>query len=55
MKKNTILGERIYYYNCRREGGKDFAWHSNHLPAVLKPADINVKWVFGTRWDPEIN
>lgn len=52
---NIQWGERIYYYNCRREGGQDFAWHSNHLPAGLDVADISIKWVFGQRWDPEKN
>ena len=52
---NIQWGERVYYYNCRREGGNDFAWHRNQLPAGLNAADISVKWVFGQRWDPEKN
>lgn len=53
---NTInWGERIYYYNCHREGGNDFAWYSNNLPADVKVADITVNWVFGDRWSPEKN
>ena len=50
---NTIQwGERIYYYNCRREGGKDFSWYKNNLPEGVDPSSINVNWVFGKRWSP---
>jgi pectinesterase len=53
---NKILwGKRIYYYNCHREGGNDFSWHTNNLPAELKATDITVNWVFKNRWNPEIN
>ena len=45
-------GERIYYYNCKREGGYDFAWYKNNLPAGVNAKDITVKWVFGSRWKP---
>lgn len=48
-------GKRTYYYNCKREGGNDFNWYSNNLPIGLNPSDITVKWVFGNRWNPEIN
>lgn len=52
---NNIInwGERIYYYNCRREGGNDFAWYKNNLPEDVSAKDINVKWVFDIRWKPE--
>lgn len=54
--KNTIRwGKRIYYYNCSREGGNDFTWYGNHLPAGLKAGDITVNWVFKNRWNPEQN
>jgi pectinesterase len=50
---NTInWGERIYYYNCYREGGNDFAWYKNNLPADVNAKDISVKWVFGEKWKP---
>lgn len=53
---NTIQwGKRIYYYNCHREGGNDFGWHANNLPAGLKESDITVNWVFKNRWNPEMN
>jgi pectinesterase len=45
-------GHRVYYYNCHREGGNDFAWYRDNLPADIKANDINIKWVFGQRWDP---
>lgn len=53
---NIILwGKRIYYYNCHREGGSDFTWYANNLPAGIKANDINVNWVFKNRWHPELN
>jgi pectinesterase len=53
---NTILwGERIYYYNCHRQGGNDFGWYSNNLPAGVTENNITVNWVFGQRWNPTIN
>jgi pectinesterase len=51
---NTInWGERIYYYNCHREGGNDFSWYKNNLPETVKAAEISVRWVFGDRWKPQ--
>lgn len=50
---NTIKwGERIYYYNCHREGGRDFSWYADKLPAGIQAKDITVGWVFGNRWSP---
>lgn len=50
---NTILwGDRIYYYNCHRDGG-DYKWFENNLEkSKQKPdaANINTAWVFGDRW-----
>lgn len=43
-------GERIYYYNCHRQGGNDFTWYANNLPDGLKEATISAAWVFGDRW-----
>lgn len=48
-------GHRVYYYNCHREGGKDFNWYSNNLPAKLNALDITVDWLFKKSWNPEIN
>lgn len=52
---NNVIqwGHRVYYYNCHREGGNDFSWYSNNLPASVRPGDITVNWVFGSRWNPE--
>ncbi len=53
---NTILwGERIYYYNCRREGGNEFNWYANNLPSGLDKKDITVNWVFKNKWNPVAN
>lgn len=53
---NTIQwGKRIYYSGCRRQSGNEFAWYSDNLPAGLKKDKITVNWVFGNRWNPEIN
>jgi pectinesterase len=53
---NTIRwGHRIYYYNCRRDGGNDYSWYANNLPAALKEKDISVNWVFHGKWQPETN
>lgn len=45
-------GERIYYYNCHRDGGKDYNWYKNNLPAGVSVNDITINWVFGKRWNP---
>ena len=53
---NTIKwGHRVYYYNCHREGGNDYSWYANNLPAAMKATDINVNWVFHNKWNPEMN
>jgi pectinesterase len=52
---NNKWGKRIYYYNCHRDGGNDFSWYSNNLPAGVKEGDITINWVFGNRWNPAIN
>lgn len=43
-------GERIYYYNCHRQGGNDFGWYANNLPDGIQAATISAAWVFGDRW-----
>lgn len=50
---NIQWGHRVYYYNCTREGGNDFKWYTNNLPAGIEPGNISVQWVFGDRWKPE--
>ena len=54
VKTNNIIqwGDRIYYYNCHREGG-DYKWFENNLDkATGSPvaANIDAAWVFGDRW-----
>jgi pectinesterase len=50
---NTILwGDRIYYYNCHRDGG-DYKWFENNLEQSKQnpnASNINAAWVFGDRW-----
>jgi pectinesterase len=54
--KNVIQwGHRMYYYNCHKENGSEYKWYANNLPESVKPSDISVKWVFGSRWNPEKN
>ncbi len=49
---NTLLwGRRIYYYNCKKDGG-DYAWHKNNLPAEFGINDYNVPWVYDYQWNP---
>jgi pectinesterase len=51
---NTIRwGHRVYYFNCHREGGHDFNWYANNLPAGLQEKDITVQWLFKNNWKPE--
>lgn len=53
---NTIQwGHRIYYFNCKRDGGNDFTWYSNNLPTNVKADEITLNWVFKNKWNPEIN
>ncbi|MFA7229229.1 MAG: hypothetical protein WC061_09345, partial [Melioribacteraceae bacterium] len=54
-KPDVKWGERIYYYNCKREGG-DFNWHKNNLSSsgyLPAPDMITAKWAFNGKWDPE--
>jgi pectinesterase len=48
-------GERVYYYNCRREGGTDFGWYANNLPAGIKANEITINWLFKGKWNPLMN
>jgi pectinesterase len=50
----NLLGDRAYYFNCRRIGG-DYHWHKDTLgsaPGSPNPEDITPSWTFGNRWDP---
>lgn len=46
-------GERIFYNGCKREGGNDFSWYQNNLPAGLTQKDITVNWLFNNKWHPD--
>jgi len=49
---NIILwGRRVYYYNCKKEGG-DYTWHKDNLPAATAVKNITPSWVFDNKWDP---
>jgi pectinesterase len=48
-------GERVYYYNCHREGGKEFTWYKDNLPKGLNIKDITTSWVFANKWSPVLN
>lgn len=48
-------GRRVYYFNCRREGG-NYTWFANNLEkATGSPnADqVTAQWVFQNKWQPE--
>jgi len=51
---NNVInwGHRVYYYNCHRKSGNDFAWHKNNLPEGVNINEISVGWLFGKRWGP---
>jgi len=54
-QNNILWGRRIYYYNCHRAGGKDFAWYANNLsaaPGSPEAGKINAAWVFKDKWKP---
>ena len=48
-------GKRIYYFNCHRDGGKDYSWYSNNLPSGITASAITPDWVFKNRWKPALN
>ncbi len=47
-------GERIYYYNCHKDGG-NYKWFADNLTKAKgspEAKDISVQWLFGDRWNP---
>jgi len=44
-------GRRVYYYNCKKEGG-DYAWYKNNLPTDFGINDFTEAWVFDNKWNP---
>lgn len=55
---NTLQwGRRVYYNNCRREGG-NYTWFQNNLKKAKgspKASKIKLAWVFGKSWRPGKN
>ena len=50
-----IWGARHYFFNCHREGG-DYDWFRDNLSEAEgspKPEEIDAKWTFAGKWDPE--
>ncbi len=45
-------GRRVYYYNCKKEGGNDYAWYKNNLPADFGINEFNEPWVYDYKWNP---
>ncbi len=55
LDKTNIWGERMYFYNCHRDGG-DYLWHADNLasaPGSPEPDQITAVWTFAGTWDPE--
>lgn len=48
-------GQRVYYYDCQREGGHSGWLRDNLDEAEGSPAfhAVTARWTFGDRWDPE--
>jgi len=49
--------ERVYFYNCHREGG-DYEWHKNNLELaehLPKQEEIDVLFTFNNKWDPKLH
>ncbi len=47
--------DRIYFYNCHRDGS-DFSWFNDNLEQAkgkLEPEEINALWTFNNKWDPQ--
>jgi len=47
--------ERIYFYNCHRDGS-DFSWYNDNLELAKgqpKPEEINALWTFNNKWNPK--
>ena len=48
-------GERVYFFNCHKEGG-DYSWHADNLlraPDSPDASQINAAWTFAGKWSPE--
>jgi len=45
-------GKRVYYYNCKKDGG-NYKWFANNLPANVSTNDISAFWTYDYKWNPE--
>ena len=48
-------GQRVYFYNCTREGGHG-TWMNNNLSEAEGSPEyhaITARWTFNNKWDPE--
>jgi pectinesterase len=48
-------GRRVFYFNCRRDGG-NYSWFRDNLQAAQgspKANDITVGWLFKNQWYPD--
>jgi PelA/Pel-15E family pectate lyase len=45
-------GKRVYYYNCKKEGG-NYKWFADNLPSGISFNDIAAFWTFDYKWNPE--
>jgi len=53
--KTNIWGERVYFFDCHREGG-DYPWFEDNLtsaPGSPTDKEITAAWTFDGKWDPE--
>jgi pectinesterase len=53
--RSNVLGNRVYYADCHKDGG-DYAWHRDNLataPGAPKRDDITAAWTFAQSWNPE--
>ena len=48
-------GRRVYYSNCHRDGGNDYSWYSDNLPAGIRVKNITLAWLFKNKWSPAVN
>jgi len=46
-----LWGRRVFYKNCHRQGGNDFAWLKNNWAVESK--NINATWAFDGKWSPQ--
>jgi pectinesterase len=55
LDKQNFWGERLFFYNCHRDGG-DFDWFRNNFSSASgspRPEQITAEWTFGGKWNPE--